>query len=83
MGGDDFNVLAQRIDGVAWVLTSLIHQLDMDGRLDSAALCNSLRNTADVRGRYPGLDHSAALIRELADGVDAARTARQSRARPA
>jgi len=82
MDNEDLGVLAQRIDGVAWVLMSLIAQLEIDGRLNGADLCSSLRCTAAGRGRHLGLDGSAAVIQEIADRVDSARNARQSRMRP-
>ena len=81
MTSGEFGELAQRIDGVAWVLMSLVAQLEIDGHLNSAELCNNLRNTAAGRGRHPELAQSAATIREIADGIDAARSVRPTPAR--
>lgn len=82
MANMDFDELAARIDGVAWVLMSLIAQLEMDRRLDGDRFCDNLRNTAEGRGRFPGLERSAGMIRRIADDIDAARSARQTLGRP-
>lgn len=74
--------LAQRIDGVAWVLMALIADLEKRELVDGERFCEALRRTADMRRQAVGLEIAAQVIEEVAGQLDAARQSRQSQARP-
>lgn len=80
MAGQDFDVLAQRIDGLAWALMQLTAHLECAGRLDGGSYCRSLAHQAESRERN-GLPVSAFVLREMAEHLEEARHARQSRER--
>lgn len=82
MAGMDFDELAARIDGVAWVLKSLIAELEMSGRLDGPGFCDRIRASGRGREIHAGLERSGQLIQLIADDLDAARANRQSMAPP-
>ena len=77
MAGMDFDELAARIDGVAWVLKSLIADLEMSGCLDGPGFCNRIRATGHQRESHTGLERTGLQIQMIAAALDAARATRQ------
>ncbi len=75
------NELAQRVDGVARVLMTLIADLEQREQLDGARFCRDLRQLADARRTAAGLEVSAHVIEQIAEELDDAREARRSRGR--
>lgn len=75
------NELAQRVDGVARVLMTLIADLEQREQLDGARLCRDLRQLADTRRTMAGLEVSAHVIEQIAEELDGARATRRSRGR--
>lgn len=73
MTDTQFNELAGRIDGVGRVLAMLIADLEIRENLNGERFCQRLRDYAQGRGRYPGLEKSALVITEIADELEAAR----------
>lgn len=81
MAGQEFEVLAQRIDGVAWALMHLTAHLERTGRLDGDSYCQSLVHQAESRENN-GLPVSAFVLREMAERLEEARHARRSMGQP-
>ena len=82
MTDEQFEEMEGRIDGVSRVLMALIADLEIRESLDGERFCHGLRRTAEGRGKHPGLETSARVMKAIADEIDDARrnrsTARRS-----
>ena len=78
MTDEQFEELGGRIDGVARVLMALIADLEIRENLDGERFCHGLRQTAAGRGKHPGLEASARVMKAIADEIDDARRNRST-----
>ena len=78
MSDEQFKEMEGRIDGVARVLMALIADLEIRENLDGERFCQGLRRTAEGRGKHPGLETSARVMKTIADELDDARRNRST-----
>lgn len=73
MNDTQFEEMEGRIDGVARVLMALIANLEIRENLNGQRFCHALRKSAEARGKHPGLETSARVMKAIADDIDQAR----------
>lgn len=81
MDARDFDELAGRVEGVAQAVLYLAAELEMRGVIDGPRLSEAWRS-AQQPNVLPVLETARVTLGEMAQALDAARSCRQSPARP-